>query len=321
MMILKPVQFLYHSVSSAKNFLFEKNILKKVELPVPVISVGNLTFGGSGKTPHIEFLAKELSLKYKVAIVCRSYKASLAEPKKVDLNQQNSTAVFGDEACMLQAKLPQCFVWSGPLKSQTAKAALSDQPDLILVDDGFSHFALKRNFDLLLFPSDFTLSTFTRESFKSIQRANAVIITKENLVGSENVQAIKDLILKEAPHLKNAIYTSKTSCRLDIDEKSEIFAFCALAKPEDFFSSLSKVVFKEIFSDHHQYTEDDQISLYNKYNELKKTYPNLQIITTEKDFVKIKNEKLKSVLRIAVLKLEMSEKNQEGLLGQIRSII
>lgn len=317
-MILKPIQFLYHFASSTKFFLYEKNIFKKVSLSVPVISIGNITFGGAGKTPHIEFLANELSKKYKIVIVCRSYKASLKNPERVNLKLKKCAALFGDEACMLQMKLPNCIVWSGPSKSQTAQAAMADSPELILVDDGFSHVALKRNFDLLLFPADFSLDELTRESIESIKRANAIIITKANMSDAKKTDELKSLLLIHAPYLANAIYTSEA-----INEiiQGEIFAFCGLAKPEGFFASISDLVEKKSFPDHHQYTDSDQNDLYNRYLELRKSYPNLEVVTSEKDFVKINHEKLKSILKKVVLKINMSQKNQEGLIGQIRSVL
>ena len=115
-MMLKPLELLYHLASATKNTLYDLNLIQSKKLTVPVISIGNLSFGGTGKTPFIQFVAENLKATKKIAIVSKSYKAQLKQAQRVDLNRENPAAFYGDEACLLQKSLPFCSVWSGPQK-------------------------------------------------------------------------------------------------------------------------------------------------------------------------------------------------------------
>ena len=190
-MILKPLQWIYDFIIFIKNKSYDLGIFKKVFLDIPIISIGNLSVGGTGKTPCVYFVAKELfheKLFKKIVIVSRSYKGKLKVAMPVNLILDNAAAVFGDEPCMLQSKLPFCTVWAGPAKFKTAQAAvLKDKPDLILIDDGFSHRKLSRHFDLVLIDATASLGNFQtlpvgrlREPINSLKRASAILLTKTN---------------------------------------------------------------------------------------------------------------------------------------------
>lgn len=292
-------------------------------LQVPVISVGNLSFGGVGKTPCIVLLADEFQKNnHRVNVVCKSYKAELKAPQKVDLRTPNAVRLYGDEACLLKSKLAFCQVWSGPQKLETAKASLADFPSLILVDDGFSHRRLYRNFDLVLIDAGVGFDTYLRESQYNLKRAGAVLITKVNMAQKVSVDKIKEKIIQLAPELKESIFTSSVQTQVAVDKANPILVVCGLARPEAFIQDLQQqgfnVIEKIIFPDHHTYTDLDQKKIFAKYLDLKNMNRGLKIVSTEKDAVKFTNKDLKDHAVIADHKVLMDDQQKEALIEKIR---
>ncbi len=217
-MILKPIQLLYEGLSNLKNFLYNYNFIKKTVIGIPVLSVGNLSVGGTGKTPCVCFLAQTLLEKKmfrSIGIVSRSYKTALKSPQKVDLTRPQAAQIYGDEPCLLQKKLPACSVWSGPQKYLTAKLAVTQETfDLIIVDDGFSHRKLHRHFDLVLIDVTAPLSEYQvlpqgrlREPLSQLHRAHALLLTKTNLVEQSKTQQIIDLLLQQKNISKQYLFS------------------------------------------------------------------------------------------------------------------
>lgn len=318
---LKPFELVYHLVGEARHFLFEKSILQSIQLPVPVISVGNLSFGGAGKTPCVVWLAKELSEKGKIVVVCRSYKASLTAPRQVDLNNPDAAAIFGDEACLLQTYLPFADVWSGPIKAETAKAAMISNPAVILIDDGFSHQRLKRNFDMVLVDTTRGFSEPLREFKKNIKRAHAVLLTKSHLVDEEQMTHLKKQIVELAPQLKDSIFQTQTELRLGFDKSQPIMAFCGLGRPETFWIDLKKngyqVLHQQAFPDHYSYSLHDQKKIMARFYDLKNENHDLKLVTTGKDLVKLTDEELLKAVHIAEHSFVIKPESKEILLEQI----
>jgi tetraacyldisaccharide 4'-kinase len=320
---LKIFEHIYHFVSGSKNFLYDHDILQPVILPVPVISVGNLSFGGVGKTPCIILLGQHLSQNNKkLVIVSKSYKASLKNPQRVDLKMKSAASIFGDEACLIQSLLPRAEVWSGPNKTETAAASMRARPALILVDDGFSHRRLKRNFDLVLIDANEGFETYMRESRTNLKRAHAVLITKVNIYTSVQVEKIQEQIHKLAPHLRGNIFVSSVRTSLKLEKNDPLFVFCGLGRPQSFLSDLKKqgfnVVSQEIFPDHFEYTEKDQGRIFAKFLDLKNERRNLKLVTTQKDFVKLRNSDLLKHANVAEHEMVMDTELEEALIEKIR---
>lgn len=322
MMSLKPIEKIYHLLVTSKNYLYAHSFFAVKKLHVPVISVGNLSFGGVGKTPCIIFLAGELSKKSKVNIITKSYKAKLKAPAPVDLENPAAAAIFGDEACLIQAKLPHCRVWSGPVKADTAHASLLERPDIILLDDGFSHRQLYRNFDLVLIDATQGFDDYLREPISSLVRANAVLITKINLADEQKVMKIKEAVATYVPQLKNNIYLSRAKAQLDFSIEHEIFLFCGLAQPESFADDLRKQGYKikkiQFYPDHHAFSRSEQKKIFSLYKSELQKDPALKLVCTQKDFVKLSDPDLKNFISIAELSFEMPNDQKEDLIGKIR---
>jgi len=223
-MILRPFEILYQCISKLRNYFYDTDWLESVRVEAPVISIGNLSFGGTGKTPCLVFLAQCFSPKLKVVVISKSYKSKLAEAEKVDLARANAAAYFGDEACLLKKLLPNCAVWSGPHKFRTAQvASLYEKPDLIFIDDGFSHRRLKRNFDLVLIDATKGFEDYWREGLNSLQRADAVMLTKTNFQTALQIERIQQKIVQRHPHLSRAVFLSETKTDLNLPSGSDLF--------------------------------------------------------------------------------------------------
>ncbi|MBC7742988.1 MAG: tetraacyldisaccharide 4'-kinase [Bdellovibrionaceae bacterium] len=320
--VLKAIEPFYHLASTIKNYCYDHQILRTYDLTPAVVSIGNLSFGGTGKTPCIEFLARELSSAFNVAIICRSYKSHLADATEVDLEHPQAASYFGDEASLLKKKLPQCRVYAGPTKYLTAQLASESQPDVILIDDGFSHRQLKRDFDLVLIdatePQD-----YLREGLSSLKRCHAIIFTKTNLTVAEQVQELKQKILHYAPQLHSSIFYAQSKTSLDLASLAPLFIFCGLAKPKSFQNSLTEIGFKvahtEFFADHFAYGPEVEARLHNQFVSLKKNKPELVLVTTEKDRIKLTHPELLKNLHVAEYKMILTESDKVGLLEKIRS--
>lgn len=333
-MILKPIQMLYEGLSDLKNILYNYNILKTLQLQVPVISVGNLSVGGTGKTPCVCLLAESLlekKLFKNIGIISRSYKTALKTPKKVDLKLPQAARLFGDEPCLLQKKLPQCSVWSGPKKYITAQAALAAEPiELIIIDDGFSHRKLERQFDLVLLDVTAPLSDYEtlpagrlRESLGQLHRAHALVLTKTNLARPDQTETLLELVLNQKKVLRKNIYMAEMESDIGslVPGVDELFVFCGLAQPASLQTSLRQLGFKiqklKSFSDHHNYSVDELDQIYREYSVDKDKNPKLKLVTTAKDAIKFLHHSLQNDLNIIDYRMKILDNKEGSLLEKI----
>lgn len=319
-MILKPLEFLYHILSDAKNVLYDFKLIGIENLEVPVISIGNLSFGGTGKTPFIEFIANEFKNR-RLVLICRSYKIKSSRPQKVDLSLPNAAQIFGDEAVLLQQRLPFVSVWSGPSKAETARASLVEKPELILVDDGFSHRKLNRQFDIVLFDSSRIGNEYFREGLRSLKRAQSVVLMKTQFASADKVRQFKSMLGQKFPHLANSIFEATSQTSLSFSPQFPLFVICGIAKPESFRQSLLEKSYQiehfKAFADHQVYTEDLQKKILQDYNQLLRLKPDLKLVVTEKDFVKLSYEPLRQIVEVAQYQVQLPTNQKERLFEKI----
>lgn len=333
-MILKPIQFFYEGLSDFKNFLYNYHILKTTHVGIPVLSVGNLSVGGTGKTPCVCFLATSLleQRKFKsIGIVSLSYKTALKSPQKVDLKNPDATGIYGDEPCLLKKKLPNCSVWSGPKKYRTAQAAVAHETlDLIIVDDGFSHRKLQRQFDLVLLDTTAPMDDYQtlpsgrlRESLGQLHRAHALVLTKTNLVSAEKTKQLTDLLLAQKKVLAKNIYHAHLESDLgSLDPaRDELYVFCGLGNPDSVRTSLVNLGFKihklQSFADHFNYSNDQLRQIHSSYLIEKIKNPKLKLVTTAKDSIKFHEHEIQKDLNVIDYKLKILDNKEGSLLEKI----
>ena len=296
--ILFPFAVLYGLITSIRNFLFDKGILKSYSFDVPIIAVGNLSVGGTGKTPQIEYLIRVLSPKYKVATLSRGYKRQ--SKGFVLADSSSNAAILGDEPFQFYTKFNNIQVAVDADRKNGIQQLLSlpEKPEVILLDDAYQHRKVKAGFYILLtsygdlYSDDFMLPTGNlRESRSGAKRANVVIVTKcpatLSLDEQKKIKANLNLDSNQELYFSYIDYDDSVHSGGKVLKVSEIknvdkLLLAGIAKPEPYFGYLQHENEECLtYPDHHHFSEND-------INDIKNKSQNKIIITTEKDFVRLK---------------------------------
>jgi len=301
-----PFAILYGFVISIRNFLFDRGILKSYSFDLPVIAVGNLSVGGTGKTPQIEYLIRLLSDNYKVATLSRGYKR---QSEGFVLADKTSDALqLGDEPFQFYQKFATIQVAVDANRKNGIEQLLSqlNPPEIILLDDAFQHRKVKAGFYILLtsygdlYCDDFMLPTGNlRESRSGAQRASIVIVTKcpSHLSLTEQNKIKKQLNLTPNQSLfftfiayDDVVYSEKQTLRVEEIKSLDKIILAGIAKPESFFAHLKQENDECLtYPDHHHFSESE-------IQEIKKKANHKIIVTTEKDYVRLKGSILSNQL-------------------------
>ena len=308
---LFPFAILYGFIIGIRNFLFDKGILKSYSFEIPIIAVGNLSTGGTGKTPQIEYLIRLLSPKYKVATLSRGYKR---QSKGFILADARSNAeILGDEPFQFYSKFKDIQVAVATNRKKGIEKLLSQKTksngiesqnsnQIILLDDAFQHRKVKAGFYILLtsyndlYSDDLLLPTGNlRESRSGAHRANMIIVTKCPLnLSFDEQNTIKRLLLKNKVD-KQELYFSyidyddfifsenQKIAVSDIKNKKKLL-LAGIAKPQPFFDYLKTD--QDVcltFPDHHFFTQ-------HEISSIQKQAATDLIVTTEKDYVRLKGK-------------------------------
>ena len=298
--ILFPFAVLYGFITAIRNFLFDKGVLKSVAFDMPVIAVGNLSVGGTGKTPQIEYLIRLLSDNYKIATLSRGYKRKSEGFVLADAT--SNAEILGDEPYQFHQKFPniQVAVDANRVNGVTQLLSQINKPEIILLDDAFQHRKVKAGFYILLtayndlYCNDLILPAGNlRESRSGAKRADVIVVTKcppeltvqqqseikNRLKTTENQQVFFTFI-----EYDSQVYSEEK--RLSVTEIATVdkLLLAGIAKPEPFFAYLQAAKSGTmVFSDHHDFTQQDIETIKAKAKDK-------IIITTEKDFVRLKGK-------------------------------
>ena len=298
--ILFPIAIIYWLVTFFRNWLYDLGFFKSKSNNLPIIAIGNLSTGGTGKTPHTEYLIRLLKDKYKVAVLSRGYKRSTKG--FVLANETISAAELGDESYQIHTKFPNVAVAvCEDRQTGIENVMASINPDVILLDDAFQHRKVKASFYVLLtayedlFSDDYILPFGNlRESSIGKKRANLVIVTKCPAALSEQEQEqVKQKLKVSVPVFFTSIeYDNEVFSTLNSKEVSDVIMnekviVAGIAKPKYFVDYLNSGKDKVlIYPDHHNFTEQE-------ISELNSLAQEKMVVTTEKDFVRL-NGKIKS---------------------------
>jgi tetraacyldisaccharide 4'-kinase len=302
---LKPFSRLYGSGAALRFWLYKRGVFKARSLPGPVISIGNLTVGGTGKTPMVIMLA-ELLLQYgrKPAILSRGYGGGYSENINLVSDCDNillDAGTAGDEPYMTARKLPGVPVLVGPDRYMLGKFAGESLPvDLYLLDDGFQHLKLKRDVDLVLIDAGLGLGCSLplprgplREPAKHLSRADVIIFTNhDSAVPPPELAAQVSRLAPGARQFTASLeplrFRSLVGGRkadLQSFKDKEAIAFAGIAQPQNFYKKLNELGIEIIetvsFPDHHRYSKKDLDNISEKLSRCNLAF------TTEKDFARL----------------------------------
>ncbi|WP_369047739.1 tetraacyldisaccharide 4'-kinase [Tenacibaculum sp. UWU-22] len=323
-LLLFPFAILYDLITSIRNFLFDKQIFKSTSFNVPIIVVGNLSVGGTGKTPQIEYLINLLQNTYKVAVLSRGYKRKTKGFLLVD--QSHSVAEVGDEPLQFFKKFKNIQVAVDADRAHGIQQLLNQKnsPEVILLDDAFQHRKVKANFYILLtkyddlYCDDLVLpSGNLRESKRGAKRANIIIVTKcpENLTEKQQEKIKNKLRVKSNQQVffTTILYDTKLKGAqelvLDQLKSYQVVLVTGIANPkplEQYLQSLQISYQPMRFSDHHYFSDKDIEAIKERY--LKIEASRKIILTTEKDYVRLE-KKLKNLSYIPIKTFFVDDKN------------
>lgn len=312
--LLFPFSILYDLITRVRNYLYDTGRRGSVQFEANVIAIGNLTVGGTGKTPHVEYLIRLLKDRYKVATLSRGYGRKTKGFRLAD--ESSSAKTLGDEPYQYFRKFgKEIVVAVGEERALAVPSILLEHPEVkvILLDDAYQHRSVRPLLNILLsdynrpFYEDYLLpSGRLRESRKGANRADAVIVTKcPDLISfteKENIQNhLSKYIHKEVPVFFTGIkygtpvkvFTGEASWQ---GKKIVLFTGLANAKPLVEYLKTNYALAEHLsFSDHHDYKEADIEVILATFNSLNKNQDHI-LMTTEKDMVKFFELPLKNKL-------------------------
>jgi tetraacyldisaccharide 4'-kinase len=301
--LLLPFAILFWLLIKLRNWAFSVGIFKSVSFGLPLICVGNLSVGGTGKSPMVEYLVLQLMNRYKIATLSRGYKR---KTKGYAIANPQTTAIdIGDEPMQFHKKFPEVPVAVGEERIVAIPQLLHDRPDteVIILDDAFQHRAIKSGFNIVLtdfnnlYTRDFFLPTGDlRDTRQSAKRAQVIIVTKCNPSFStyEKEEVIKEL--NPLPHqhvffssiIYGKPYHITDHTETDLDSDTDALLITGIAKPRHLKNYLEERIdtyYMMQYGDHHIFSIDDWKDIVKKFDSMdadKKI-----IITTEKDAMRL----------------------------------
>ncbi len=307
--LLLPISLVYAIVLFIRHKLYDWGILKSKSYNIPNICVGNLNLGGTGKTPHIEYLVRLLSEEYKIAVLSRGY--GRKTQGYIVANDTHSHNDIGDEPLQYHKKFNNITVAVDENRCEGIEKLLQEEnpPQIILLDDAYQHRKIKAGMNILLtdyynlYSNNNLVPTGILRDIKSAaKRADIIVVTKTpNVLSPYNKRDIENS-LKPLPHQK-IFYSyieyndfepfNEISHEINIHESRTILLFCGIANSyplEDYLKRKYNFISKVQFSDHHDFTEKDIDMVIDKYNSI--IGKNKVIITTEKDAMRLINTSL-----------------------------
>jgi tetraacyldisaccharide 4'-kinase len=333
--VLPPLSALYGAVTRARLTLYRRGTFRTTTLDRPVISVGNITTGGTGKTPLVEWVARTLAAEgKKVCILTRGYGRS--NPDRHVLVSDGQTVFAkaseaGDEAYLLAKNLEGvAAVISDANRAAAGKDAIKHlKPDCFVLDDGFQHLRLARDLNIVTIDAtnpwgggNLLPYGRLREPRSSLSRADCLVITRADQ--AEGIQSLRTELAQltgGCPQFLSSMQTVRISRLSDSSKSPELpkrsAAFCAVGNPQSFFTQLREegyeLSFTKAFPDHYRYTQRDLDRLVNG---AKKTGAEA-LITTAKDAVKLQS--LTIAIPCYILEISIDIENSEELRKLIRS--
>jgi tetraacyldisaccharide 4'-kinase len=277
-LLLWPLSLIFHLIVTIRRLLFRLGISSSIKLPVPVIIVGNVSVGGTGKTPLTLWLAEQLLADgWHPGIISRGFGGKGNKPQEV--LHDSDPAQVGDEPALMAQRL-LCPVWTGRDRPAAARALLAAHPecDVIISDDGLQHYRLQRDVEIAVvdgirrFGNGFLLPAGPlREPPSRLREVDAVVVNGDKVAAGEFMMQL------EGVHFYNLLNPEMTATAADFQGQT-VHAVAGIGHPERFFGYLKKlglILIAHPYPDHHQFNATDLV--FSDGNAL---------LMTEKDAVK-----------------------------------
>jgi len=303
--LLFPFAVLYDLVTRLRNYFYDTGVFKSTSFDIPIIAVGNLSVGGTGKSPQIEYLIRLLQRTNKIAVLSRGYK------RKTDgfvlINKSHTAEDVGDEPLQFFKKFPSISVAVEANRVNGIQELKNKvNPDIVLLDDAFQHRKVKADFYVLLtkyndlYADDFLLPTGNlRESRSGARRANVIVVTKcpKNLSEKKQTEIKNQLKVHSDQQVffSTIDYHAKTGGKQQISLEKlsdyEVVLVTGIANPTpllEFLSSKKCKVHHLSFSDHHNFSAQEIANIQTKIDTL--TSDKKILLTTEKDYMRLSDK-------------------------------
>jgi len=311
-LFMYPLYWIYSAGVHIRNRMFDYGIYRSKSFDIPIVSIGNITVGGTGKTPHVEHLVAELRKEISLAVLSRGYKRKTSGYRIV--SEKDTFLDVGDEPLQIKMKFPTVSVCVDENRRRAIEKLskeVSPVPDLIIMDDGFQHRKVKATFSVLLIDFNRQLHEDKmlpigrlREHPHETRRANIIVITntpevitpieRRLIIKNLNLYPYQQLFFTAVQYDQPHDLISRKPIELDAflaSDTPEIVLFTGIANPSQFKSyllnNLSKNCISLDFPDHHAYTAKDLHKIRAQFEAI--SSPNKMLITTEKDAVRLIN--------------------------------
>jgi len=307
--LLWPLELVYRFVVRVRAFAYARGWLRARRLPVRVVSVGNLTVGGTGKTPLVLRLAALLGQRgQRVAILTRGYGRREQMPLIINgrgETKQYTPELMGDEPILLARRLPDVTIGIGPDRHRMGERILkmegAEPPGVFLLDDGFQHLGLARDLDIVVldatnpFAGDAALPAgLLREPVAALKRADMIVLTRTNTGTPPSVHEKLQRYNPRAPVFRaqtrlEGVYDAAThrAANLYALKQQKVFAYCGIGNPEAFWEDVRRWGFELVgtlaFPDHHRYKIDDFKAIIARADRAGAR----ALLTTEKDMINL----------------------------------
>ena len=314
--ILLPFSFIYYLITSFRNHLFNIGYSHSFKFDIPVINIGNLRVGGTGKTPHVEYLIRLLKDHYKVATLSRGYGRKTTGFILAD--QKSDARLIGDEPMQYYRKFSKDITVTVCEDRAYAIPQIlyeREETKVVLLDDAYQHRSVNPSLNILLsdfknpFYSDWLLpSGRLRESRHGVSRADLIIISKcPDDLSEDQMKKIRNEVQKYSKESTPVFFTSLKygqpipiyESKIIPDRNSNVLLFSGIADSENLQKKITADYHlkKNIdFSDHHKYSEGDIKTIIRAFNQIKEK--NKFIFTTEKDMVKLMDKRIEEILSV-----------------------
>ena len=330
--LLLPFSLLYGMGVGLRDFFYRTGVLKPVTFDLPLISVGNLSVGGAGKSPHIEYLTLLLKDYINLAILSRGYQRKTKGYREVQLN--HDALQSGDEPLQFKRKFPDVLVVVSESRTFAIPKILSDYPGVqcVLLDDAFQHRSIQPGLNILLteydrpYTRDWLLpSGRLREGRKAAHRADIIIVSKcpAELLSTQREQFIQMLspftyqkIFFSYYQYDAAYHMFNTNLRINRWGELSVLLICAIANTDYLNRHLEQVcgeVFTLEYEDHHYFTKYDLGHLKDKFKNIQSSQK--VILTTEKDAMRLQIHRdfiIEHQLPIFVLPVKVAFHDDDG---------